>query len=271
MDYDVIQLVAIVHGTRDTIIDSDRDDDATSKRTTRLGARAIEAVIAERILRQVQDVVTPLVARIGCAGDAIIDHRSGARLASDRGVADLVAVAKEGICANGVVGDVLHDTFYLATGVDRTTDGIIDHGGRPGLAVVNGVAELVTVAEKSVPACTVIHSMRDVVGLLVASIDRAPDPIACCGSDAGLTTVDRVAHFCTVTKLPIAAPRIVGRVHHHAEHLTALIDGAIDAVDHVWRSAGNTLLIDTSLGTVAVETVVTIIISDARWSGNAVF
>ena len=45
----------------------------------------------------------------------------------------------------------------------------------------------------------------------------------------------------------------------------------MDGVDHIGWRTGNALLIDACLRAVAIETIVTVIISDARWPGNAVF
>jgi hypothetical protein len=214
----VLRLIATVYCTRDSVIDPrQRRAYTTVLQITRLRPRTIEAIIADRILWEIQDTITAFITRVGRASDPVVGDRRDAGLASRRGVAHLLTIAKETVRTDGIVRHMLDDAFHLAAGVDGATDAVIDDRRHTGLAIVNRMADLGTIAVETIIASAVIDGVRDVVCLLVASVDGASDAITRHGRNPGLATIDRVADLGTITKLTVTAACVVRRVHHHAE------------------------------------------------------
>jgi hypothetical protein len=158
----------------------------TNHRIVGATGQCITAVVCAQI---------PIVAIQRCSWLAIVDW-----------VAGLVAVADTAVVTIAVVGCIDTGISALVAGIVGTADAVIAIDQCAVLAIVDRIADLCAVAEKTVVAGSVIRRVCAGIIDLVATIDGAADAVITVGRRTGLASAcGRVTGLQTVAELTVVA------------------------------------------------------------------
>jgi hypothetical protein len=233
MDDAIIVLVTRIHRARDIIVHHGRHP----RRAATVIGVLIEGVadlypitkslVGAHLVRGcVHDQIALLVAGVGGADDAVIDGRRRSWLAVVVRVTDLGAITEEPV-GTGLVRRQMQDLVVdFAAGIDGAAHPIVHRPRFTRGAIIDGVADLVAIAEEPIGAHLVVWRVLDEVELFIARIQRAPDPVAEHRRLALLATLSGVTDLGAITKSPVGAPQVDGCVHHHRQLLAAGVAGA---------------------------------------------
>jgi len=146
---------------------------------------------------------------------------------------------------------------HLITGIRGAGHDIGTIRRRSGLAVVHRITHLSPVAKLTVTAQTVVGYVGTHVVDFVARVHRATDAVITIRRGTSLATVDRVAGFHTVAKLPVVTRGVVRAVHTDVVHFITGVNRAADGVVTIGRCAGLAVVKGiTRLAAVAEQPVV---------------
>jgi len=146
-------LDAHLNGTVHAVVEARHGDgDAAHGEITGLGAVAVNAIAADRVVCEVADDVQRLIAGVLSAIQAVVEGWDIAAGAANVVIAHLKAIAEESIVAELVIGDMFDDVGDLITVVFGAGDAVIEAGDIARQAAVEGVAELFAVAVEPIVA-----------------------------------------------------------------------------------------------------------------------
>jgi hypothetical protein len=222
----ISDLVAAVNRAGHAVIHNRRRTGLTARyEITDLGTVTEERVIADRVVRCVDDLISHLVTAVYGAGNTVCQDRWGAGLTAQSHIADLRAIAESGIVTDCVVGCVENLVRHLITAVHSAGNAVIHCGRCSRLAVQERIADLCAITEGAIRAEHIRGCVDNLIANLIAAVDRAGNSVIDQGRCTWLTIQHRITDLCTVTEQSIIAEGIAWSMDDLPGHVVTGIDG----------------------------------------------
>ena len=154
-------------------------------------------------MRFIRDHIIELIAGVIRASDAIVDGWGEPSLTVEQGITALCTIAEQPVAAERVVWGMNDPSLHFAATVDGAAHAVVCVDRLSLLTAIHRVTGLLTVAEETIRATSVIREVFDEVGLFIALIQRAADAVRYVRRDTRSTAIDWMAGLSAIAKLPV--------------------------------------------------------------------